>query len=116
MAYQRKKSEALGIKASFPASSPRPLRPRSRRSLRDNAGSTKLKFDGYRVQVHLANGSVRIFTRRGHDWTHRFKKVAHDAWHIKAASAVIDGEVVAPAVDGSGWPLGGADLSDPERS
>jgi bifunctional non-homologous end joining protein LigD len=25
---------------------------------------------------------VQIFTRRGHDWTHRFKKVAHDAWHI----------------------------------
>jgi bifunctional non-homologous end joining protein LigD len=61
----------------------------------------EIKFDGYRVQVHLANEAVRIFTRRGHDWTHGFKKVAHDAWHIKAASAVIDGEVVVPAVDGS---------------
>lgn len=38
---------------------------------------------------------------RGHDWTHRFKKVADDAWHIKAASAVIDGEIVVPAADGS---------------
>jgi hypothetical protein len=38
----------------------------------------------YRVQVYLANEAIKIFTRRGHDWTHRFKKVAHDAWHIKA--------------------------------
>jgi len=61
----------------------------------------EIKFDGYRVQVHLANEAVRIFTRRGHDWTHRFKKVSHDAWHIKAAAAVIDGEIVVPAADGT---------------
>ena len=61
----------------------------------------EIKFDGYRVQVHLANEAVRIFTRRGHDWTHRFKKVSHDAWHIKAASAVLDGEIVVPILDGT---------------
>ena len=51
--------------------------------------------------MHLANEAVKVFTRRGHDWTHRFKKVADDAWHIKASSAIIDGEVVVPAADGS---------------
>jgi bifunctional non-homologous end joining protein LigD len=61
----------------------------------------EIKHDGYRVQIHLANEAVKIFTRRGHDWTHRFKKVTHDAWHIKAASAVIDGEIVVPAADGT---------------
>ena len=61
----------------------------------------EIKFDGYRVQVHLVNEAVKVFTRRGHDWTHRFKKVANDAWHIKAASAIIDGEIVAPAPDGT---------------
>ena len=61
----------------------------------------EIKFDGYRVQVHLANEAAKIFTRRGHDWTHRFKKVAHDAWRIKASSAVIDGEIVVPAADGT---------------
>jgi ATP-dependent DNA ligase len=60
----------------------------------------EIKFHGYRVQVHLASEELQIFSRRGHDWTHRFKKVAHDAWHIKAGSAVIDGEVVVPAADG----------------
>ena len=42
-----------------------------------------------------------MFTRRGNDWTKRFKKIADDAWHISAGSAIIDGEVVAPATDGT---------------
>lgn len=61
----------------------------------------EIKFDGYRVQVHLANEALKVFTRRGHDWTNRFKKVANDAWHIKAGSAILDGEVVVPAADGT---------------
>jgi bifunctional non-homologous end joining protein LigD len=61
----------------------------------------EIKFDGYRVQVHLANEAVKVFTRLGHDWTSRFKKVAEDAWHIKAGSAIVDGEIVVPAADGT---------------
>jgi bifunctional non-homologous end joining protein LigD len=60
----------------------------------------EVKFDGYRVQVHLANTTVRVFTRRGNDWTNRFKKIADDAWHISAGSAIIDGEVVVPSENG----------------
>jgi bifunctional non-homologous end joining protein LigD len=61
----------------------------------------EIKFDGYRVQVHLANEAVNVFARHGHDWTHRFKNIADDAWHIKAGSAIVDGEVVVPASDGT---------------
>jgi ATP-dependent DNA ligase len=57
----------------------------------------EIKFDGYRVQVHLRDAVVKVFTRRGQDWTNRFKKIASDVWHIKAGSAIIDGEVVVPA-------------------
>jgi bifunctional non-homologous end joining protein LigD len=60
----------------------------------------EIKFDGYRVQVHLANNDIRVFTRRGNDWTKRFRKIADDACHI-SVSAIIDGEVVAPAADGT---------------
>jgi bifunctional non-homologous end joining protein LigD len=60
----------------------------------------EVKFDGYRVQVHLANTAVKIFTRRGNDWTNRFKKIAGDAWHINAGSAIIDGEVIVPSENG----------------
>jgi bifunctional non-homologous end joining protein LigD len=51
--------------------------------------------------VHLASETAKIFTRRGHDWTHRFKKVTHDAWRVKVSSAVVDGEIVVPAADGT---------------
>jgi bifunctional non-homologous end joining protein LigD len=61
----------------------------------------EIKFDGYRVQVHLRNAAVKVFTRRGNDWTNRFRKIAADAWHISAGSAIIDGEIVAPAADGT---------------
>src|SRR3954465_15477468 len=61
----------------------------------------EIKFDGYRVQVHLRDATVKVFTRRGHDWTKRFRKIADDAWHITAGSAIIDGEVVVPAANGS---------------
>jgi bifunctional non-homologous end joining protein LigD len=37
------------------------------------------KFDGYRVQVHSANSAVKVYTRRGNDWTDRFRKVAAEA-------------------------------------
>lgn len=59
------------------------------------------RFDGYRVQVHLANQAIEVFTRRGYDWMHRFRKIAADALRIGAGGAVIDGEVVAPAADGT---------------
>ena len=42
-----------------------------------------------------------MFTRRGNDWSKRFKKVAADAWHVSAGSAIIDGELVVPAKDGT---------------
>jgi bifunctional non-homologous end joining protein LigD len=51
----------------------------------------EVKFDGYRVQAHLASEEVKVFTRRGNDWTSRFATIASDAWHIKAGSAIIDG-------------------------
>ncbi|MCP3401924.1 MULTISPECIES: DUF418 domain-containing protein [unclassified Bradyrhizobium] len=66
----------------------------------------EIKFDRYRVQLHLVNEAITVFTRRGHDWTKHFKKIANDAWHIKASPAIIDGEIVVPAADGTtGYPV-----------
>ena len=52
----------------------------------------EIKFDGYRVQVHLEKGKKRVFTRNGLDWTKRFSVIA-GALDI-AGQAIIDGEVV----------------------
>lgn len=101
MAFQRRKPAAIGIKAPFPGF----VEPALASSIEKVPSGARwiheIKFDGYRVQVHLANEAVKVFTRRGHDWTNRFKKVADDAWHIKAGSAIVDGEIVVPAADGT---------------
>src|SRR3982074_2962217 len=101
MAFQRKKPAAIGVKAPYPGfvgpalASPIDKVPSGERWIHE------IKFDGYRVQVHLVNEAVKVYTRRGNDWTKRFKKVADDAWHVSAGSAIIDGEVVVPAANGT---------------
>jgi bifunctional non-homologous end joining protein LigD len=52
----------------------------------------EIKFDGYRVQVHLNKGRRKVYTRNGLDWTKRFSQIA-GALDIPG-QAIIDGEVV----------------------
>ncbi len=54
----------------------------------------EIKFDGYRAQVHLNKGRVRIFTRKGLDWSKRFSAVAETFAGIPVERAIIDGEIV----------------------
>ncbi len=97
----RKKPAAIGVKAQFPGFIEPALATSIAKVPSGDRWLHEIKFDGYRVQVHLANEAVRICTRRGYDWTNRFKKIANDAWHLSAGSAIIDGEVVVPATDGT---------------
>jgi bifunctional non-homologous end joining protein LigD len=101
MAFQRNKSAAIGVKAPFPGFIEPALATSIEKVPSGDRWVHEIKFDGYRVQLHIANSDVKIFTRNGHDWTKRFKKVADDAFHISAASAIMDGEIVVPAADGS---------------
>jgi bifunctional non-homologous end joining protein LigD len=101
VAFQRRKPAAIGVKAPLPGFIEPALATSIEKVPSGGRWIHEIKFDGYRVQVHFANEAAKIFTRRGHDWTHRFKKVAHDAWRIKASSAVVDGEIVVPAPDGT---------------
>jgi bifunctional non-homologous end joining protein LigD len=52
----------------------------------------EIKYDGYRVQVHLNCGRKKVYTRNGLDWTKRFSAIA-GALDIPG-QAIIDGEVV----------------------
>src|SRR5882757_11167151 len=101
MAFQRKKPPAIGVKAPFPGFIEPALATSIDKVPKGERWIHEIKFDGYRVQLHLANETVRVFTRRGNDWTKRFKKVEDEAWHISAGSAIIDGEIVVPAADGT---------------
>lgn len=101
MAFQRKKPAATGVKAPFPNFIEPALASPIDKVPAGNRWIHEIKFDGYRVQLHIANENIKIFTRRGHDWTHRFKKIAADAFLVNARSAIIDGEIVVPAPDGT---------------
>src|ERR1700709_1148961 len=101
MAFQRRKPAAIGGKAPFPGFIEPALATSIDKVPKGERWIHEIKFDGYRVQLHLANETVKVFTRRGNDWTKRFKKVADEAWHISAGSAIIDGEIVVPAADGT---------------
>lgn len=52
----------------------------------------EIKYDGYRVQLHVNGDKRRVFTRNGLDWTKRFSTIA-GAFDI-SGQAIIDGEVV----------------------
>jgi bifunctional non-homologous end joining protein LigD len=101
MAFQRKKPAAIGIKAPYPGFIEPALATSIDKVPKGERWIHEVKFDGYRVQLHLIHEAVTVYTRRGHDWTKRFKKVADEAWHISAGSAIIDGEIVVPAADGT---------------
>lgn len=62
----------------------------------------EIKHDGYRVQGHLIGGVPKLFTRRGHDWTHRMSAIAEALAEIPANNLVVDGEVIVPDAEGCG--------------
>jgi len=101
MAFQRKKPAAIGVKAPFPGFIDPALASSIDKVPRGDRWVHEIKFDGYRVQLHIANDTAKVFTRRGNDWTKRFKKIAGDAFLISAGSAIIDGEIVVPTADGT---------------
>jgi len=65
-------------------------------SLRDKVPSGRgfvheLKLDGYRVQAHLQDGRVTLYTRTGLDWTKRFPTIAADVARLPAGKLVFAG-------------------------
>src|ERR1700760_4889368 len=54
----------------------------------------EIKHDGYRLQVRREGEVVRLFTRRGYDWTERYPAIAGTAAQLRARSFTLDGEAV----------------------
>jgi bifunctional non-homologous end joining protein LigD len=59
----------------------------------------EIKFDGYRVQLRVEDGKATLKTRKGLDWTGRFKTIAKEAGALP--DVLIDGEIVALDHDGN---------------
>jgi bifunctional non-homologous end joining protein LigD len=54
----------------------------------------EIKHDGYRMIVRKKDDRVRLFTRRGYDWTDRYPFIRNAVAALRATSAVVDGEAV----------------------
>jgi bifunctional non-homologous end joining protein LigD len=73
----------------------------------------ELKLDGYRLQAHLHDGRVSLYTRTGLDWAPRFPTIAANVARLPAGKLVIDGEVI--SADATGRPNFGALQDDLKR-
>jgi bifunctional non-homologous end joining protein LigD len=60
----------------------------------------EIKHDGYRFIVRRDGDRVRIFSRRGLDWTDRVPSIVAAVRALHVRSAVIDGEAVVARDDG----------------
>ena len=54
----------------------------------------EIKHDGYRMMVRRDGAGVRLFTRRGYDWTKRYPRIVNSARKLRSIRFLIDGEAV----------------------
>jgi bifunctional non-homologous end joining protein LigD len=59
----------------------------------------EIKFDGYRMQLRVADGQATLLTRKGLDWSSKFPTLIAEA--ARLPDCIIDGEVVAPGKGGT---------------
>lgn len=60
----------------------------------DGQWSYEVKFDGYRIMARIDHDEVKLFTRNGHDWTHKLPAQAKALAGLGVESAWLDGEMV----------------------
>src|SRR4051812_50030880 len=62
----------------------------------------EIKADGYRAQLQLQDGTAKVYSRTGIDWTEQFSSIAAAAPALNAGAVVVDGEDV--VYGGNGGP------------
>jgi bifunctional non-homologous end joining protein LigD len=60
----------------------------------------EVKHDGYRLQIHVRDGRVRLYTINGADWSKRYPLIVEAAARIDG-SVILDAEVVWLGSDGA---------------
>jgi len=91
-----------GRPKSVPAAFIHPCRPTVAKQPPQGPGwAHELKHDGYRLQIHVRDGRVRLYTMNGANWTDRYPRIIEEAARITGA-AILDAEVV--CLDDKGVP------------
>ena len=63
------------------------------------------KMDGIRIQAHISDGNVRLFTRTLDDITERLPEIVAELSALPVREAVLDGELIALREDGRPHPF-----------
>ncbi|MER9657431.1 DNA ligase [Mesorhizobium sp. M0152] len=76
----------------------------------------EVNLDGYRTQIVIDKGGVRLYSKNGRDWTMKYWPIAL-AVELPCRAAIIDGEVIVPGEQGAAdWPaLEAAIWNEPSR-
>src|SRR4029450_2479595 len=61
----------------------------------------ELKHDGYRLQIHVRGGRVRVYRISGYDWSNHYPLIVEEATRLNV-TAIMDAEVI--CTDGNGVP------------
>jgi DNA ligase-1 len=99
---------AFGLEVGQPV---RPMLAASAASIEDafakvsGEAGVEWKLDGIRVQAHIVNGNVRLFTRTLDDITGRLPEVVAALGKLPVSAAVLDGELIALREDGRPLPF-----------
>ena len=110
MAKAAKRNKALGgkvnPKARKSAGKPPKFRAPQLATLVDavpagNGWMHEIKFDGYRAMVAAAGSEVRVYTRKGLDWSEKFAPLVAKLAALDLPPCLIDGEIVAYGKDGN---------------
>lgn len=103
-ADERKKKSRKDVATSTAADLPDFIDPQLCQTFdRPSAGDDwlhEIKFDGYRMQMRVADGKVTLKTRKGLDWTKKYPDIAEAASDLP--DCIIDGEIC--ALDENGAP------------
>ena len=60
----------------------------------------EVNLDGYRTQIIVDKGGVRLYSKNGRDWTTKYWPIALEV-ELPCRAAIIDGEVIVPGEQGA---------------
>ena len=57
----------------------------------------ELKHDGYRLQIHVRDGRMKLYTINGYDWSDRYPLIVEEGLRLNV-TAIMDAEVICTTV------------------
>jgi ATP-dependent DNA ligase len=76
------------------------VRRSSHKAPRGSAWVHEIKHDGYRLMARRDGNRVRLFTRRGYDWSAKYPWIVESLLSLRVRSITVDGEAVWAGTDG----------------